>query len=189
MDTPVAAAVLERTRHALTELDPSTNPYVHWILTGTHGESLPYALRPEHFETIRANLDRLEWHCVSLEEFVERSPAQQFDRLNLSDVFEYVSPAAVRAAARGDSCDAAGPGARLAYWNMLVPRRRPDHLAGGLRSLDTLAERSIASDRAFFYGAFRVEEVRQEVNEEIVETLRIVEAVDASGRLRQCGAR
>ena len=35
--TPVADAVLERTRHALTELDPSANPYIHWILTGTHG--------------------------------------------------------------------------------------------------------------------------------------------------------
>ena len=32
------ASILERTRHALRELDPADNPYVHWILTGTHGD-------------------------------------------------------------------------------------------------------------------------------------------------------
>ena len=160
VDTPVAAAVLERTRHALTDLDPSTNPYVHWILTGRHGESLPCALRPEHFETIRANLDRLEWHCLSLEAFVGRSPAQQFDRLNLSDVFEYVSPTHYETLLKA-IVRCSRPGARLAYWNMLVPRRRPDHLASRLRALDQLAGTLHARDRAFFYGAFRVEEVSE----------------------------
>ncbi len=158
--TSVADAVLERTRHALTELDPSANPYVHWILTGTHGESLPCALRPEHFETIRANLDRLEWYRVSVEEFMERAHGRQFDRFNLSDVFEYMSLGhyqqlltAIHRSSRA--------GARLVYWNMLVPRRRPDHLVERLRSLDDLAGELHASDRAFFYSAVRVEEVCQ----------------------------
>ena len=74
VETPVASAVLERTRHALTELDPAANPYVRWILTGSHGDALPCALRPEHFDTIRANLDRLECRHVSLEEFTQFVP-------------------------------------------------------------------------------------------------------------------
>jgi S-adenosylmethionine-diacylglycerol 3-amino-3-carboxypropyl transferase len=158
--TPVADAVLERTRHALTELDPSANPYVHWILTGTHGESLPCALRPEHFETIRANLDRLEWYRVSLEEFIERSRGRQFDRFNLSDVFEYMSLGHYQQLL-GAIHRHSRSGARLVYWNMLVPRRRPEHLVDRLRSLDDLADTLHASDRAFFYGAIRVEEVCQ----------------------------
>jgi S-adenosylmethionine-diacylglycerol 3-amino-3-carboxypropyl transferase len=160
VEAPVAEAVLARTRYALTELDPSTNPYVHWILTGMHGASLPCALRPEHFETIRANLDRLEWYRVSIEEFMNRSHGRQFDRFNLSDVFEYMSLghyqgllAAIHRCSR--------PGARLVYWNMLVPRQRPEHLVERLRSLDDLAARLHASDRAFFYSAVRVEEVCQ----------------------------
>jgi S-adenosylmethionine-diacylglycerol 3-amino-3-carboxypropyl transferase len=52
------------------------------------------------------------------------------------------------------------PGARIAYWNMLAPRRLPDALADRLRPLDELAGRLHARDRAFFYQAFRVEEVR-----------------------------
>ena len=158
VETPVASAVLERTRHALTELDPATNPYVHWILTGSHGDALPCALRPEHFDTIRANLDRLECRHVSLEEFTSRSGPAAFDRFNLSDVFEYLSPERydelLQAILR-----CSRPGARLAYWNVFVPRRRPEHLASRLRSLDVLANRLHATDRAFFYSAFRVEEV------------------------------
>ena len=159
VDTPVGSAVLERTRHALTALDPSANPYVHWILTGTHGESLPCALRPEHFETIRAGLDRLEWRQLSIEQFIARSGAAAFDCFNLSDVFEYVSPQHYERLLEG-IVTCSRPGARLAYWNMLVPRRRPDRLAARLQSLDDLAGHLHASDRAFFYSAFRVEEVR-----------------------------
>jgi S-adenosylmethionine-diacylglycerol 3-amino-3-carboxypropyl transferase len=154
----VAASILTRTRHALRELDPSENPYVHWILTGTHGEALPCALRYEHFDTIRNRLDRLEWRCESLEELLERSSGESFDRFNLSDLFEYVSvehyhrvlEAIVRRSRSG---------ARLAYWNMLAPRYRPDHFGDRLRPLDDLASRLHACDRAFFYSAFRIEEV------------------------------
>ena len=152
------AAILERTRHALVDLDPSANPYAHWILTGTHGDALPCALRPENFDIIRDNLDRLEWHRVSLEEFVRRSAPGEFDRFNLSDVFEYVSPAHYEALL-ADIVRTARTGARLAYWNLLAPRSRPESLAARLRPLAALAGSLHASDRAFFYSAFRIDEV------------------------------
>jgi S-adenosylmethionine-diacylglycerol 3-amino-3-carboxypropyl transferase len=154
----VGQAILQRTRHALRDLDPSDNPYVHWILTGTHGSALPLALRPEHFDTIRENLDRLEWRQASIEEFLEDTSEGQIDRFNLSDVFEYVSidhyHRMLEAILRRSR-----PGARLAYWNMLAPRRRPHSMVNALRSLDDLASQLHLEDRAFFYSAFRVEEV------------------------------
>ncbi len=159
VEADVPSAIIERTKYALTELDPSSNPYVHWILTGTHGDALPCALRAEHFDTIRANLDRLEWHGTSLEEYLTRPGGLRFDRFNLSDVFEYVSLEHYHRML--DSIlGCSRPGARLAYWNMLVPRRRPQHLAARLRSLHDLADALHRTDRAFFYSAFRVEEVR-----------------------------
>ena len=91
VDGPVARPLLDRTRHALTSLNPPENPYVHWILTGTHGAALPLALRPEHFETIRQNLDRLEWQHTSLDAFLTSANAATVDRCNLSDLFEYLS--------------------------------------------------------------------------------------------------
>jgi S-adenosylmethionine-diacylglycerol 3-amino-3-carboxypropyl transferase len=159
VESDVPAAIIKRTRHALTELDPSSNPYVHWILTGTHGDALPCALRPEHFETIRANLDRLEWHRESLEAYLDRSPSERFDRFNLSDVFEYVSPEHYERVLRS-IVRCSRPGARLAYWNLLVRRRRPRRLASRLRPLDDLANRLHRMDRAFFYRAFRLEQVQ-----------------------------
>lgn len=50
-------------------------------------------------------------------------------------------------------------GGRLAYWNMLAPRHRPAAMARQLRSLDDLAQRLHAQDKAFFYSAFVVEEI------------------------------
>lgn len=155
----VAESILARTKYAMTELDPSENPYMHWILTGTHGKALPCALRPENFETIRSRLDRLEWHCASIEEFLSTGATRDFDRFNLSDLFEYVSVDHYhrlldRIVSRSR------PGARLAYWNMLAPRRRPERLADRLVPLDALADTLHRADRAFFYSAFCVEEVQ-----------------------------
>ena len=158
VDSDVSGQLLARTRHALTELDPSNNPYLHWILTGAHGTELPCALRAEHFETIRANLDRLEWRQQSLEEFLGSAGRDAVDRYNLSDVFEYVSldhyhrvlDAILGASRRG---------ARLVYWNMLAPRRRPETMADRLVPIEALAARLHRADRAFFYRALVIEEV------------------------------
>src|SRR5450759_4144890 len=32
----VATRILERTKHAVTELNPADNPSLHWIMTGRH---------------------------------------------------------------------------------------------------------------------------------------------------------
>lgn len=154
----VADRILERTRHALTMLDPAGNPYLQWILTGRHTTALPYALRPENFASIRANLDRLEWHCRPIEDFLAGEGPAAIDRYNLSDIFEYMSEDNYHRLL--DRLVAAGrPRGRLAYWNMLVPRSRPQSMAHQLRPLNDLAERLFVQDKAFFYSRFVVEEI------------------------------
>ncbi|MBL9210947.1 MAG: DUF3419 family protein [Opitutaceae bacterium] len=154
----VADRILTRARHAATVLDPAENPYLQWILTGHHPRALPLALRPENFALIRSNLDRLEWHGTSLEAYFDAHPEEKFDAFNLSDIFEYMSPANYETLL--DRIVRAGrSGARLAYWNTLVDRRRPARFAARLRSLDERARDLHARDKAFFYCAFHVEEV------------------------------
>jgi len=155
----VSQRILARTRHALTALEPAENPYLRWILTGCHGVALPLALRPESFDPIRDGIDRLEWHCVSLEDYLDAAPEGSFDRFNLSDVFEYVSPEASSSLLER-LARAARPGGRLAYWNMLVPRSRPPELAERLRPQERLAADLHLRDKAFFYSRFVLEEVR-----------------------------
>jgi S-adenosylmethionine-diacylglycerol 3-amino-3-carboxypropyl transferase len=154
----VAQRILSRTEYALTELDPSTNPYVRWILTGAHTKDvLPCYLRPDNVETIRKRLDRLSWRCSSLEDLLSGSDTL-YDAFNLSDIFEYMSEERYEGLLRL-IIRAARPSARLAYWNMLAPRSRPDSLANSLRSLEELSKQLFARDQAFFYSAFVVEEV------------------------------
>src|SRR5262249_39621805 len=147
-----AERILARTRYALTALDPRDNPYVQWILIGRHTSALPFALRAENFEVIRDNLHRLEWRRPSPGEFLSEEGDTAFDRFNLSDVFEYVSiehywrmlDLLLRASRHG---------ARLAYWNMLAERHRPETMAASLRPLDQIGARLHTEDKAFFYSA------------------------------------
>lgn len=158
-DGPVAERLLARVAQSLREDDAGANPYLRWILTGTHGSALPLALREESFETIRANLDRLEIRRCSLEEFAARYDGPAVDGWNLSDVFEYVDAAAY-AKLLAQIASISAPRARLAYWNMLVPRRRPEALAPFLASREDVAAPLRARDRVPFYGDFVVEEAR-----------------------------
>ena len=51
------------------------------------------------------------------------------------------------------------PGARFAYWNMLVPRRLSKSFPGRVRYLEAESKELFAKDLAWFYSAFVVEEV------------------------------
>src|SRR4051812_26327676 len=113
----VADRILARTRYALTELDPAANPYLQWILTGRHTTALPFALRPENFDAVRRNLDRLEWRCQSVEDYLDESGGP-VGKANLSDIFEYMS-AENTERLLGKLAARSRPGGRIAYWNML----------------------------------------------------------------------
>ncbi|HET9979557.1 MAG TPA: DUF3419 family protein [Ktedonobacterales bacterium] len=154
----VANRLLQRAEYAMTELDPAENPYIQWILTGTHTTALPFALRPENFDAIRANLDKLEWRRQSLEDYLATAEANSVDRFNLSDVFEYVSRDHY-AGLLARLAEIGRPGGRLLYWNMLAPRGYLDELAGRLRPLPELAARLHSQDKAFFYSALIIEEI------------------------------
>ncbi|MEM7681245.1 MAG: DUF3419 family protein [Planctomycetota bacterium] len=166
VDGPVAPRILARARHALVELDPADNPYLHWILTGRHrvgpdakSTVLPHALRREHFDAIRTRLDRLTWRRASLEDALEDQTLGPIDRYNLSDIFEYVS-ADQHARQLARMVDRSPAGTRWVYWNMLAPRARPESLAGRVASHDALAHRLHAQDNAFFYNRLVIEQVR-----------------------------
>ena len=156
----VADRILSRTRHALSVLDPSCNPYLHWILTGTHGEHLPPALEGRNYDSIRTAIQQDRFRIVSspIEALFAAEPETRYDAYNLSDIFEYMSEENTEALL-GKIVSSSNGGARLAYWNMLAPRSRPESLAHVLRPLPELSERLFEQDRAFFYSRFVIEEV------------------------------
>lgn len=143
------------TRKALVDQDPAQNPYLHWILRGSHGAALPRALREETFEKIRSKLDRIEVRLCTVETLAEEGV--KADAFNLSDIFEYMSPEAYQRA-YGSILDASKPGARIAYWNMMAPRRRPEAFAARVNANTDLEAKLKLLDKAFFYSDFVIEE-------------------------------
>jgi S-adenosylmethionine:diacylglycerol 3-amino-3-carboxypropyl transferase len=148
--------VAAKARQAVTEQDPTANPYLHWILFGTHGDALPLALRPEHFETIRARLERIEIRHVAIEELaMERARGHAF---NLSDIFEYMPPGHF-ADVVARVLDMAEPGARVLYWNMMVPRAIPESCRPRMQRNAALEAALKPRDKAFFYRDLIIGEV------------------------------
>jgi S-adenosylmethionine-diacylglycerol 3-amino-3-carboxypropyl transferase len=159
VDAPVSERILERARYALTVIPTHDNPYLHYILNGNWTEPLPDYLLPQHFDRIRRSLVNLQLFEGSVEEAAAGTPPASFHAFNLSDIFEYVDLPTYHAMLRR-LLPAAAPGARFAYWNMLVPRRRPEFMADRLHPLTETATRLHRQDRAFFYQDFVLEEAR-----------------------------
>lgn len=153
----VAEHLMGRVRHALTTLDPAENPYLHWITSGTHGEALPHALRLENFEAIREGLNRLEWHCKPMEQVLEAASVERIDAINFSNIFEYMSSDDHRSLLSA-MLPRLTSGARMAYWNMIVPRSGAALLPEKIRRRGE-SDALFAADKAFFYSAFHVDEV------------------------------
>lgn len=154
----VSDRILDRTHYAFTELPTDQNPFLAFLATGNFRDRLPRYLRPENHERIRDGLSRLTWAEGPIEEVGATHRKEGFDGMNLSDIFEYLSPE-FSEQLYGRLLDIACPKARFAYWNTLVPRSCPVVFAQRATPLVELAERLFAGDNAFFYNAFHVDEV------------------------------
>jgi S-adenosylmethionine-diacylglycerol 3-amino-3-carboxypropyl transferase len=151
----VAEYLLEKSRRHLSSVTAQENHMLHYLLFGSFGPHLPHFVRAENYDAIRARLAVVAMH----EGVVETAfPAfGRFDAFNLSNIFEYTTPAAFRALA-GSMAAGANPGARFAYWNVLVPRAlsaaRPDAFRN---RLDTGRDPSIP-DKGWHYSRFLLDE-------------------------------
>jgi S-adenosylmethionine-diacylglycerol 3-amino-3-carboxypropyl transferase len=153
----VAQHVARRIKHAAVTCDASQNPYLHWIMKGTHGDAVPMPWREEHYATIRDRLDRLDIRQGALEAFID--DGDKADGFNLSDIFEYMSPD-IFAQVYGQILSAAQPEARLVYWNMMAPRRVPPAFAKQMETQTAQENALKTKDKAFFYSDFVIEEVK-----------------------------
>ena len=152
----VAKPIFARTAYALTELDTAKNPYLHYILTGNFGESLPPYLEQKNYDKIRSSIDFLTFEHGTVESVAAKSAP--FDGFNLSDIFEYLTPDQCESV-YGLLLECSNPGARLVYWNMLAPRSCPEPFGHRIKTLP-LGDELFFADRAFFYSKFIVDEVK-----------------------------
>ena len=149
----VADGILSRTRYALTALPVADNPYVRYILTGSFGDALPDYARAENFDRIARNIEAVEFRTGDILSATEEH--EEFDGMNLSDIFEYTSPAEAAELAVLLS-DRLRPGGRMVYWEMLAERDISSMLPERFDRLDELSDELHRRDRAFFYQKLHV---------------------------------
>jgi S-adenosylmethionine-diacylglycerol 3-amino-3-carboxypropyl transferase len=157
----IGAEFLERARWALIETSPAENHFLQYAMLGEyrdldHG---PLYLREANFDELRETVDRIQIVQGDLEGHLATLEPGSLSKLYLSDLFEWVSAEhhveMLRSIAR-----ATRSGGRFVYWNLLVPRSRPDELADLIEVHADRAAELHARDLAFVYGSFHVESVR-----------------------------
>lgn len=160
VDGSFSEHVSRKIKHGMCVQNPAKNPYLYWILNGTHGEILPFALRAENFENIKNNLDKLEWHLLSTESFAERCKREniKINKHNLSNIFEYMSEENYLSTL-SSLIEISETGAILLYWNMMVPRTCPESLKQSLKPHVERAQKLHIQDKAIFYSNLIIEEV------------------------------
>jgi S-adenosylmethionine-diacylglycerol 3-amino-3-carboxypropyl transferase len=157
----VAAWLLDRFRWVCTSLPARGNFYLERILCGPWRPhlSLPPYLASGSYDRLRALVPRVAVVTGDIESYLATRRARSLAGAGLSDIFEYMSPAAA-ASLFAALAAAVRPAGRLAYWNFLVPRSSPPSLRDRLRPLHGLSAALARQDRAWFYRAFHVEEIQ-----------------------------
>jgi S-adenosylmethionine-diacylglycerol 3-amino-3-carboxypropyl transferase len=157
----VGATFLERARWALVETSPLDNHFMQYAVLGRYPdlEHGPVYLRESSFAALRASTENIKIVRSDLESALGTLAPRSLSALYLSDLFEWVAPEhheqMLRAIVR-----VSRPGARMVYWNLLVPRSRPEALAGEIAVHEDEARALHQRDLAFVYGSFHVESVK-----------------------------
>lgn len=152
---PISKMVAGRAKHAMTEIPIASNPYLQWILNGEYraiSDAHPY-LNEESIKLFQEKKPKMTFVHSGIVEYLERCPDDSFDAFNFSNIFEYLSE---------EDCEQifelvyrkAKDGARLAYWNLMVPRSRPESMKDKFLPQTERAEALHLQDRAFFYSKF-----------------------------------
>lgn len=157
----IGAEFLRRARRAMIETNPLENHYLQYAVLGRYPdlERAPLYLRESNFEALRESTQRIRIAQGDLEGHLGTLERGSLSKLYLSDLFEWVSAEHHESMLRAIA-DVTRPGGRLVYWNLLVPRSRPESLAD---LIDTHPDRATAlhqRDLAIVYGSFHVESIR-----------------------------
>lgn len=141
--------LLDRVEFGISHSPNRNNPYLNYIAYGYFNEdSLPFYLQRDNYYKIRENLDRIELVHGDLMQVDDKN----YDFINLSDIFEYMSAADFRKNVRRIE-QITDKKARIAYWNQQNERI--------LRSkyftyLEKKSAELFARNQSWFYRDFRV---------------------------------
>jgi len=151
----VADELLGRIRGALGDLPIRENYFLEYVLTGEYRDletAHPY-LRQANFPRLKEAAASIRLVEGNLQGYLKTLTPRSVSKFNLSDIFEYMSPASFESALR-EILRVGLDRARLAYWTLFVPRFVPPTLTDKIDINEAESKELFAHDRTFFYGDF-----------------------------------
>lgn len=155
VDVHVGKTIYNKASVHLKSKAAQRNFILNYNLTGTFGNLLPHYLEPQHYEQVKANLDKIHVFCGFAEEAI--AAYGTFDYMNLSNIFEYMSPEQFETVARG-LLNGLNPGGKMAYWNLMVTRSIAGHFSDEVKNHEQLSAELSAVDKGFFYQQFHLDQ-------------------------------
>lgn len=153
VEVAVGQTIYQQAARQLAAVHASKNWMLRYALTGKFGTHLPHYVLEENYPKVKANLSKLTLMQGSVEDALKTG--EKYDAFNLSNIFEYL-PEQVAKKIGTELVQAAAPGARLAYWNLMVPRSLATMLP---KHLQALGAAEYPNDRGFFYRQFHLDKV------------------------------
>lgn len=133
----------------------TNNFMLRYCLTGSFGKSLPHYLIKENFEVIKKDIDKIVLFNGYAEDAIKKFG--KFDFMNLSNIFEYMDEHLFLNTAQ-NLVEGMNAGGKIAYWNLMVPRKISKLIPNKVKYLDTFSTGMSANDKGFFYNEFILEE-------------------------------
>lgn len=152
---PVSQYLFDRAAAHLRSTDCQENYFLRFILLGNFGPTTPRYLRPEFYLKVRQNLGALR--LVHGDVSAAFAGGESYEAFNLSNIFEYMDAAVFVDVAEALAGGAAG-NARIAYWNLMAPRRLSEALPGVFQPALRPQIAAARVDKGFFYKEFLLEE-------------------------------
>ena len=154
----VAKEYQRRFDKCFTHIALLDNYYMTYCLTGEYNTILPAYLEQSNFIQLKEQAEKLSIATNNIFSYLKLVPDNTFTKFNLSDIFEALSPEMNKEVWQ-EIIRTAKNGARVAYWNNLVPRSFPPELSDKIQDEKIFADNLFTTDRVFFYGSFHIQTI------------------------------
>lgn len=148
--------ILAREVEHLRTVHCQKNYFLYYILNNQFNENfLPHYVRKENYELIKKNINSLQLVNGLLDEVLNNH--NDCNYFNLSDIFEYMDDELFMQVA-SSIIDKAAPKAKIAYWNLMIPRKISAILPHLLNQKVDWNSNPAIIDNGYFYKEFIVDE-------------------------------
>ena len=154
VDINVGDFIFNKASTHLSSTYCQNNYFLQYILTGKFNKLLPFYAREENFNKIKKNISKLEIVEGLLENSFHKDIS--FTHLNLSDIFEYMNPEIFTEVSE-TIANNTEKGTKIAYWNLMVPRKLSDISSKNFQHLSDLSNNLTEKDKGFFYNKFIID--------------------------------